>query len=115
MSTNIGNKSDWKKSKKLSIIKEILVENNIVSGSDISRELCLGAVVCNVNKCEKRKSSNKATQWYEELQVQGRIIQFKLDTGAEANVIPLSVLKEVELTADHSEEMHRKTYKFLRY
>lgn len=96
--TNNSNKNDWKKSKKMSTIKEISVKNNIVSASDSSEDLCLGAVFCNVSKCEKRKSSNAAVQWYEELQVQGRMIQFKLDTGAEANVIPLSVLNEVGLT-----------------
>jgi len=96
--TNNSNTSDWKKSKKMSTIKEISVQNNIVSASDSSEDLCLGAVFCNVNKCEKRNSSNAAVQWYEELQVQGRIIQFKLDTGAEANVIPLSVLNKVGLT-----------------
>ncbi|XP_050064587.1 uncharacterized protein LOC126553473 [Aphis gossypii] len=94
--TNNGNKSDWKKSKKLNTVKEISVKNNI--GSDSSEDLCLGAVICNVGKCEKRKSTKTAVQWLEELRVQGRIIQFKLDTGAEANVIPLSVLKEVGLT-----------------
>ncbi|CAI6376903.1 unnamed protein product [Macrosiphum euphorbiae] len=96
--TNNSNKNDWKKSKKTSTIKEISVKNNIVSAADSSGDLCLGAVFCNVSKCEKRKSSNAAVQWYEELQVQGKMIQFKLDTGAEANVIPLSVLNAVGLT-----------------
>jgi len=64
--TNNSNKNDWKKSKKISTIKEISVKNNIVSASDSSGDLCLGAVFCNVNKCEKHNSSNTAVQWYEE-------------------------------------------------
>lgn len=35
---------------------------------------------------------------YEELRVQGKQIKLKLDTGAEANVIPLQVLKKAGLT-----------------
>ncbi|VVC40883.1 Aspartic peptidase domain [Cinara cedri] len=57
------------------------------------------AVFCNkVNKLEGPRAFNKTIQWYEELQIQGWLIKFKLDTRAEANVIPFSVLKEVGLT-----------------
>lgn len=41
---------------------------------------------------------NKSVKWHKAVMVQGKQIKFQFDTGAEANVIPLQVLKKVGLT-----------------
>lgn len=41
---------------------------------------------CNLDKC-----------WFEVLNVEGNVIQFKLDTGAEANVLPLSLFHSINV------------------
>jgi len=62
-------------------------EGGVDSGGSDSRELLIGQLTVNVHSCEKA--------WLTKLNVNGMVINFKLDTGAEANVLPRSIFRQL--------------------
>lgn len=51
--------------------------------------------VSSVDKIDQEKRSSKETMWTTEIQVNGKTVTFKLDTGAEVSTLPLDVLKKI--------------------
>jgi len=60
-------------------------EGGVYSDGSDSRELLIGQLTVNVHSCEKA--------WLTKLNVNGMVINFKLDTGAEASVLPQSIFR----------------------
>lgn len=44
---------------------------------------------------EKAASHTKDTKWFETASIRGVAIRFKLDTGADASVLPMSIFKQL--------------------
>ena len=64
-------------------------EGGVHSDGSDSRELLIGQLTMNVHSCEKA--------WLAKLNVNGMVINFKLDTGAEASVLPQSIFQQLPM------------------
>lgn len=56
----------------------------------------------------------KKEQWYTNLQINNHDIKFKIDTGAEANVIPFEVLQQIGISGNEIEKTNVKLTAYAR-
>lgn len=49
-----------------------------------------------INGESKSNTLSKSTSWFQKIRINDRIINFKLDTGAEVNVLPLQYLNKLK-------------------
>lgn len=71
--------------------------NEIVNGESDSNEH-LNLIIDSVKNSEVQVSEKgKEKQWLKRIKVENNLIEFKLDTGAEVNVLPLNIYKKLNI------------------
>lgn len=63
-----------------------------VNIKSISPNICEDPLVSVIAVSEIKSTSNK---WFENIEVEDKLVEFKIDTGAQTNVIPLSLFKSL--------------------
>ena len=69
-------------------------QDKFESGDDESDYLFVGALY--VGAVSKQKRDSDANKWYETILIGGQQIRCKLDTGAEANVLPARIVSKMQ-------------------
>ena len=75
-----------KYTKKVYLVETEHVDNN----DDSSKYLFVGTVT------DRKRSTSTELKWQAVINVQGKSVRIKFDTGSEANVLPINVLNEIK-------------------